>query len=134
MNLRLLPLRFLCFNTVGSAIFLTELVMVVVLTDLIGWWHMAAYAVGLVFSLIVNFFIHYYQTFEQHRETSHAFWLFLAVFISNMVVAWLLVYFLTHVLGVWYLFAILLTSLGLSIPLYLISKHVVFMPEASFWE
>ena len=91
-------------------------------TEYAGFWHMLSYAIALSVEIIFLFVYHTYITFKARGH----FLKFALVILFITGLNWVLVYFVSVIIGVYYLIAIVLVALVVSILNYFLNRIWVF--------
>ncbi len=116
--------RYFRFLIGGGLSLLLNLGITYVLTEYFQLWHMLSFTIALCIELIFLFGYHTWITF---RKQGH-FLRFAAVIIFVSILNWLFVYFLSVILTLPYLLAIIISAGVISILNYFLNKRFVFQP------
>lgn len=120
--------EFITFSLGGLVIFLYELLLTVVLTELFGIWFMYSYFFALLTGLGFLFLFHFYITFNMKKVR----FFHIEKFLVNYLIMYFFSFFLVLVVtskGIHYLISIILISIIVSILNYFINKTWVFQEE-----
>lgn len=120
--------KFLAFSFGGIAVFFAEIVLTIFFTEVFGWWYMLSYGLALVLSAILYFIFHIKITFEVRDASVAMFLKFVTAFGGSFLGAWAVVYLFTAS-GMYYVLAIVVTSIIFTLANYGINRLWVFAEE-----
>ena len=115
-------LRYIKFLFGGGLSLLLNLGITYTLTTFLHFWHMLSFGIALICEILFLFVYHSYVTFRKNGK----FWTFVAVILFISGLNWLFVYFLTEILSLQYLIAIVLAAGVISLLNYGLNKMLVF--------
>jgi len=113
------------FSIGAILIFLIQITIAIVLTEIFHIWHMYSYAIALVCDILLLYIYHSFITFKGWNRMPNNFARFLLLYIFSYTLSWLLVFAITH-LGIYYIPSIIFVSMIMSILNYNINKRWVF--------
>lgn len=114
--------KYMKFIFGGGLSLLLNLGITYSLTEFLQLWHMLSFAVALGCEILFLFIYHSFITFRKQGN----FFLFAGIVLFISGLNWLAVYFLTEILALRYLFAILLAATVISVVNYTLNRIVVF--------
>lgn len=114
--------RYIKFLFGGGLSLLLNLGITYIFTEFLHLWHMLSFAIALLCEILFLFVYHSSVTFRKNGK----FWTFTAVILFISGLNWLFVYFLTEILSLQYLIAIVLAAGVISLLNYVINKKLVF--------
>ena len=114
--------KYVVFIIGGGISLLINVGVTYAFTEYAGLWHMMSYTFALIVEVIFLFVYHTYITFKAKGH----FLKFAVVILFISVLNWALVYFTSVVLGVYYLIAIVVVALVVSVLNYAINRICVF--------
>src|ERR1700732_2682384 len=125
----LMLVRYLFAGGTGLA---TNLAVLYTWSNSFGWYYLFSVALALLVSFMVSFVLQKFWTFQDravhhlHHQAAKYFIVFIASFISNLA----LMYVLVSTLGVWYVLAQILTSGLLAMVSFFIYKNKIFIARS----
>ncbi len=122
------PGNYFLFAMGGFVIFIGELLITVLLTELFGLWVMYSYAIALIIGLVFLFMYHTYVTFQLNEHSYIHLTKFGLLYLFVYLLSWDLVLLATR-WGFHYLLSITVISLVLSLLSYKANKKWVFLEE-----
>jgi putative flippase GtrA len=114
--------KYIKFIFGGGISLLLNLLATYLLTEFFSLWHMVSFGIALGLEIIFLFVYHSFITFRKAGR----FHRFVIVLVCISVLNWFGVYLGSEVLGVYYLVAIVVVALVISVFNYLINKKLVF--------
>ena len=114
--------RYIKFLIGGSISLIINLIITYVLTEYLNLWHMLSFSIALGVEIVFLFAYHSFVTFNKKGRVS--IFIIIILIISGM--NWIAVYFLSIIIGIQYLIAIILSAGAISIINYLLNKNFVF--------
>ena len=114
--------RYLTFIVGGGFSLLLNLGITYAFTEYAGLWHMLSYSFALMAEIIFLFVFHSYITFKAKGH----FLKFALIILFISALNWLLVYLFSVIIGVYYLVAIVVVALVVSVLNYLLNREWVF--------
>lgn len=118
--------KFIVFVVGGTIGSLVNIGLTYFLTEFLGFWYLSSFILGSLINILFNFGYHCFFTFRiRNKIKSRMIKFFLVSIISIFFVVYF-VYFLTDIIGLWYLFSVILTMVIVSIANFLINKFWVF--------
>lgn len=114
--------RYVKFLFGGGLSLLLNLTITYIFTEFVHLWHMLSFGIALGCEILFLFAYHSYVTFRKNGK----FWLFAVVVLFISGLNWLAVYFLTEMVALPYLVAIVLAAGAISVLNYGINKKIVF--------
>ena len=118
--------RYLVFITGGGTGMLINLCLTYVLTEYVHLWYMLSYAIGQTVNLLFNFFYHRHITFTVTSRGKERFGKFILVSVGVILTSWLLVWYITEHIGLYYILSIVIVAFFVSVIDFLINKMWVF--------
>lgn len=115
-------LRYITFLFGGGLGLIINVIITYLLTEFFGLWHMVSFSIAMGLEVIFLFTYHTLVTFKKRGNLLR----YLIVVLSVGGLNWLAVYFLSVILPVPYLIAIILSAGVISIANYLLNKKLVF--------
>lgn len=115
-------LRYITFLFGGGLALILNVIITYLLTEFLQLWHMVSYGIALGLEIIFLFIYHTFVTFKKRGHPLR----FLIIVLSIAGLNWLAVYFLSVILTVPYLIAIVLSAGVISVANYLLNKKFVF--------
>ena len=117
--------NFVKFALGGISIFIYEIIVTVLLTELLAIHFLFSYALSLISGLGLLFLYHTYYTFDLNQHSLRSLGRFLSVYFGMYLIAWVGVYIFT-LFEYHYLWAIVVMSIACSFLNYEINKRWVF--------
>ena len=114
--------KYVIFIIGGGISLLINLGVTYAFTEYAGLWHMLSYTFALATEIIFLFVYHTYITFKARGH----FVKFAGVILFISALNWILVYFTSVILGIYYLIAIAGVALAVSVLNYMINRIWVF--------
>ena len=114
--------RYVKFLFGGGLSLVLNLVITYILTELFYLWHMLSFGIALGCEILFLFGYHSFITFRKNGR----FWVFVGVILFISLLNWLFVYFLTEMVNLPYLIAIILSAGVISVLNYALNKKLVF--------
>ncbi len=114
--------RYFTFLFGGGLGLIINVIITYLLTEFFGLWHMVSFSIAMGLEVIFLFTYHTLVTFKKRGNLLR----YLIVVLSVGGLNWLAVYFLSVILPVPYLIAIILSAGVISIANYLLNKKLVF--------
>jgi|ETNmetMinimDraft_33_1059910.scaffolds.fasta_scaffold68180_2 putative flippase GtrA len=114
--------RYIKFLIGGSISLIINLIITYVLTEYLNLWHMLSFSIALGVEIVFLFAYHSFITFNKKGRVS--IFIIIILIISGM--NWIAVYFLSIIIGIQYLIAIILSAGAISIINYLLNKNFAF--------
>ena len=114
--------RYIKFLIGGGISLIINLIITYVLTEYFYLWHMLSFLIALGIEIVFLFAYHSFVTFNKKGRVS--IFIIIILIISGM--NWIAVYFLSIIIGIQYLIAIILSAGAISIINYLLNKNFVF--------
>ncbi len=114
--------RYVKFLFGGGLSLLLNLSLTYALTEFFRFWHMLSFAIALGCEIAFLFVYHSYVTFR--KDGKFLIFALVVLFISGL--NWMFVYLLTELLGVLYLYAIVVSAAVISVLNYGLNKKIVF--------
>ncbi len=115
--------RYVCFLFGGGLSLIINLLITYALTEFFHLWHMASFALALMFEIIFLFIYHSLVTFKKKGK----FLVFIFVILVISLLNWSFVYLFSEILGVYYLISIVVVAGLISLLNYLLNKKFVFV-------
>ncbi len=114
--------RYVKFLFGGGLSLLLNLLITYSLTEFLQLWHMLSFGIALGCEILFLFVYHSYVTFR--KDGKFLVFALVVLFISGL--NWMFVYLLTELLGVPYLYAIVVSAAAISVLNYGLNKKIVF--------
>ena len=114
--------RYVKFVIGGGFSLISNLLITYILTEYLHLWHMVSYLIALGIEILFLYIYHSLITFK----TKGKLLLFITVILIISVMNWIAVYFLSVLIRIQYLIAIILSAGAISIINYLLNRNLVF--------
>ncbi|GEM_PF-6978383 len=114
--------RYFKFLFGGGLSLILNLTVTYLLTELFQLWHMLSFAIALGLEILFLFGYHSLVTFRKRGK----FLTFVIVILFISALNWVGVYLLSVVMGLYYLFSIVIVALVISVLNYFLNKRLVF--------
>jgi len=117
--------RFLNFCLAGTLVFIVQLTITVLMTEIWHFWSMTSFAVSLIIGIMINFSYNLFITFRSKKHFHKRFIKFLALSLAFSFFIWLAVYLLVS-LGMYYIISIIIVSTIATILSFDINRRWIF--------
>ena len=114
--------KYVKFIIGGGLSLCLNLLLTYILTEQLHLWYMLSFGTSLIIEILFLFIYHSKITFQKHG----AFFKFALLILFISALNWGYVYFLTELFNIYYLIAIILAALTISILNYFLNKKIVF--------
>lgn len=119
--------QFSSFILCGLVAFIILILITYFLTEIVGLWYLASYAIGILVAWTISFLLNSRFTFEYKGGNKlGAYKKFILLYMTGGIINFLLVYFLTDFLGLYYLISILIVAFFIVISTFFINREVIF--------
>ena len=106
----------------GGISLIINLIITYILTNYLQLWHMFSFSIALGIEILFLFTYHSFITFNKDGKFS----LFITVILIISGLNWFSVFFLSVIIGIQYLIAIIISAGAISIINYLLNRNIVF--------
>jgi putative flippase GtrA len=120
--------RFPYFIIVGTLGFFLNFMITLVFTEFFHFWYLFSYTVGSICSWVFNFVMNSKITFRGHNVTHDVkkYFFYIRIYLVIGLGSLAIMYVLTSVIGVHYLFSIIIVAVTNSLATYSFNKKIIF--------
>ena len=115
------------FILCGLIAFIVLVAITYFLTEVVGLWYLFSYLIGVFISWTISFLLNSRFTFNYRGgDKLRAYRKFIFLYTTGGIVNFLFVYFLTDILGLYYLASILIVAFFIVTSSFFINREIIF--------
>lgn len=120
--------RVIRFVIAGSSVAITQIGLLYLLTEFLGFWYLISSLFSFIYALITSFLLQKYWAFKDNNKKNATlqFFKFVLVAIIGIFINIISMYFWVDIVGVWYVIGQFITGLIIALINFLIYKFFIF--------
>lgn len=117
------------FLIVGGFSYILNILLTYFFTEYFGLWYLLSFIFAAFISLSLSFVLNSFYTFKEYERRSHSerYGLYIGFYCVSAVTTFVLVYTITSIFGMHYLFSITIVTLASSLITFSVNKKFIFL-------